>query len=272
MTEQAVDERTDDSGSADVTGRQAGSEQSCARVVVGPKTRLGQALVARATARGLDVYAVARDDRDLAALRDSDATVLPAGGPDGGLLGEAAPDSLRIFVCALGPVHPEAPQAAVDSDHVVRDLGLIRRVLDSAPDATAHVVLVSTVIALAPGEDRRYYGGWKGLVEQELRELLAQRSAPADLSVLYPGRLMDDHERRRPWHRAHTSYTRLADIVERAAQRPGTSRVVGLDARAWLLARGASLTLRSFSGSPGVHRRREEGPPQLVQGREAGEP
>jgi hypothetical protein len=265
MADNAVHERT--GASTDVG---ASAEQTCARVVFGPKTRLGQTLISRAAARGVDTYAVARDDRDVAALGDISATVVTAQGDQVSLLADAAPASLRLFVCALGPVHPEAPQAS-DADNVVSDLGLIQRVLDSAPGAEAHVVLVSTVIALAPGDDRRYYGGWKNLVEEELRELLAQRTAPAQLSVLYPGRLMSEDERRRPWHRMHTSYTRLADIAEQAGQRPATSRVVGLDARAWLLARGASLSLRSISGSRGVLRRREAGPPPMVRDREAGQ-
>lgn len=258
MTDHALDERTDTSARVGV---------SCAHVVLGPKTRLGRSLISRAAARGEAVYAVARDERDVAALSGSGATVVR-----GPLPGDVAADSLVVYVCALGPVHPGPAEAALDAERVVRDLALVQQVLDSAPGASARVVLVSTVIALAPGDDRRYYGGWKCLVEEELRELLARRSTPAELSVLYPGRLMGDDERRRPWHRLHTTYTRLSDIVEQAGRRPASSRVVGLDARAWLVARGASVSLRSISGSRGALRRREAGPPPLVRDREGERP
>lgn len=259
MTDHAVSELVDQTASPD-------TRRATARVVLGPKTRLGQALIARAAAEGHDVIAIARDDRDLAALSGSAATVVTAADA-AALLGGV--DTLHLHVCALGPVHPTAPEAA-DSANAARDLDLVRQLLDAAPTAAVHAVLVSTVIALAPGDDRRYYGGWKCLVEQQLRELLADRPAAAELSVAYPGRLMAHSERRRPWHRAHTTYPRLAELVEELGRRPGVSRVVGLDARAWLVARGASLVIRSLSGSRGVLRRREAGPPHA--GREAGHP
>ncbi len=258
MTDNVLDERTD------APARQG---VASAHVVLGPKTRLGQTLISRAAARGDAVYAVARDDQDTAALRGCGAAVV-----DGSLPRDIAADSLVIYVCALGPVHPGPAEPSVDAANVVRDLALIQKVLDSAPGAPARVVLVSTVIALAPGDDRRYYGGWKCLVEEELREMLAQRSTPAELSVLYPGRLLSEDERRRPWHRMHTTYTRLSDIAEQGGQRPAFSRVVGMDARVWLVARGASLSLRSLSGSRGALRRREAGPPPLVRDREGGRP
>jgi nucleoside-diphosphate-sugar epimerase len=256
MPDNALDERTEAAARVGV---------SCAHVVLGPKTRLGQSLIARIAARGDDVFAVARDEQDAAALAGCGATVVD------GSLGVAA-DSLVIYVCALGPVHPGPAEASVDADHVLRDLALVQKILDSAPAASARVVLVSTVIALAPGDDRRYYGGWKCLVEEELRQLLAERSTPAELSVLYPGRLLGDDERTRPWHRLHTTYTKLSDLVEKAGHRPASSRVVGVDARVWLLTRGASLTFRSISGSRGALRRREAGPPPLVRDREGGRP
>lgn len=268
MADPSVHERSDDASTAPTAGSGT-MDQTSISVVVGPKTRLGQTIISRASARGESVYAVARDGRDDAALAESGATVIAAGtAASESLLGDVAPSVLRLFVCALGPVHPIDPEPDSDSAHVARDLALIQRVLDSAPAAQAQVVLVSSVIALAPGDDRRYYGGWKNLVEEELRLLLAGRRAGADLSVLYPGRLLDVQERTRPWHRAHTTYSRLADIAEQAGHRPPASRVVGLDARAWLLARSASLSVRSISGSRGALRRREAGPPP-VRGREA---
>jgi hypothetical protein len=216
-----------------------------ATVVLGPKTRLGAALLA--TIDSDHAYAVARDDRDHAALASCGATVIgaEAAGP---LLGDTRPTALRIHVCALGPVHPETAQSGADAASVDRDLTVVSRLLDEAAGGDVHVVLVSTVLALAPAADRAYYAGWKNVVEEELAALVAEHPS-ARLSVLYPGRLMTASERRRPWHRIHTTFERLAARMTQAGDGPGRSRLVGLDARAWLLTRSLWLLGTTFSGS-----------------------
>jgi hypothetical protein len=220
-------------------------------VVLGPRTRLGTALLAGA---GTDqqVFAVARDDRDRAALASGPATVI--GAHDGGpLLGETRPGALRIHVCALGPVHPETAHED-DAAFVARDLDLVARLLGEAEGRAAHVVYVSSILALAPAADRAYYAGWKNVVEEELASIVAAHPG-GRLSVLYPGRLMTSEERRRPWHRTHTTFDRLATLMNRVSEGPGTSRTVGLDARIWLLTRSASLVVTSLSGSRSTRRR-----------------
>lgn len=221
-----------------------------ATVVLGPKTRLGAALLATAT---VNTYAVARDDQDQAALASCGATVIGAEA-SGPLLGGTQPTALRIHVCALGPVHPETAQPGADAANVDRDLTVVARLLDEAAGRDVHVVLVSSVLALAPAADRTYYAGWKNVVEEELVALVAEHSS-ARLSVLYPGRLMTAEERRRPWHRMHTTFERLAARMSQAGDGPGRSRLVGLDARAWLLARSFSLLATTFSGSRSTRRR-----------------
>lgn len=217
------------------------------RVVLGPKTRLGRALLRRAQSTGTATAAVGRQAGDLDGEDLGTATQLDAGAT-GPLLDGVRPRSLQVLVCALGPVHPGTPRTEADSAGVLRDLATVRRLLETPGVRDVHVVLVSTVIALAPGADRRHYGGWKGVVEQELG-VLVDRHPHARMSVLYPGRLLDRADRTRPWHRMHTTYDRLAALVERAADGPGSTRVVGLDARAWLLARGASVAASALSGS-----------------------
>jgi hypothetical protein len=220
-------------------------------VVVGPRTRLGAALLASA---GSDqaVYAVARDDRDRAELASSNATVIGthATGP---LLGDTRPSALRIHVCALGPVHPETA-ADDDASFVARDLDLVARLLGEAEGREAHVVYVSSILALAPAADRAYYAGWKNVVEEELASLVAAHPG-GRLSVFYPGRLMAAQERTRPWHRMHTTFERLATQMNDVSEGPGRSRTVGLDARLWLMARSASLVATSLSGSRSTRRR-----------------
>jgi hypothetical protein len=223
-----------------------------ATVVVGPKTRLGDALLARL---GSDsTYAVARDERDRADLASCGATVV-GGGSAGPLLGDGGPRPLRIHVCALGPVHPETAQPDLDAAYVERDLDVVARLLGEADGREVHVVLVSTIIALGPGTDRSYYAGWKNVVEGRLADLVDAHPG-ASLSVLYPGRLMAAQDRRRPWHRSHTTFERLASLMQDVSEGPGRSRIVGLDARAWLVARSASLLVTSLSGSRGTRRRR----------------
>lgn len=213
-------------------------------VVTGPKTRVGQQLIARAIARGESVVAVARDDRDVEALEKSGAQVVVASSDAG-----AVPAPSVIYVCALGPVHTTDPvDVAATAASVERDLAMIEKFLVAAPNA--RVVLVSTVIAVAPGADRRFYGGWKCLVEQELLDRVVAHGG--QLSVVYPGRLMADEDVRRPWHRLHTRYFRLAQIVEKAGAGSPTSRVVGLDARMWLMKRAFAVLFSSLTGAAGA--------------------
>jgi len=221
-------------------------------VVLGPKTRLGAALLAGA---GSDraTYAVARDDRDRVELATSDATVISAH-TSGPLLGDTPPSALRIHVCALGPVHPETARPEDDASFVARDLDLVARLLDEAEGREAHVVLVSSILALAPAADRAYYAGWKNVAEEELATLVAAHPG-GRLSVFYPGRLMAAQDRSKPWHRMHTTFERLATLMNNASEGPGRSRTVGLDARLWLMARSASLMATTLSGSRSTRRR-----------------
>ena len=221
-------------------------------VVLGPKTRLGSTLLANA---GPDaaVYAVARDDLDRTELASSGATVIDAHS-SGPLMHDTRPSSLRIHVCALGPVHPESARPEDDASFVERDLDIVARLLGEAEGREAHVVLVSSILALAPAADRAYYAGWKNVVEEKLASIVAAHPG-GRLSVLYPGRLMTAEERTRPWHRMHTTFERLATLMNDVSEGPARSRTVGLDARIWLMTRSASLVVTSLSGSRSTRER-----------------
>jgi hypothetical protein len=221
-------------------------------IILGPRTRAGRALADRAARRHDEVFAVARHDADAAALAGLDVTVLrtdqdvdlPAGGHG----------PVQIAVCALGPVHPGEARTAADSAAVLRDLGCIERLLAAISGRPASVVLISTVLALAPGEDRRYYGGWKCLVEQQLAESVERLAPGTSFSVVYPGRLADGPTRLVP--ALHASHGRLAAVVDELADGPSRSCVVGVDARLWMVAHGLQLVLRSFSPGRGSLRGR----------------
>lgn len=211
-------------------------------IVVGPRTRAGGAIVQRSAARGDDVFVVARHDADVAALAGGDSTILRVD-QDVDLLGEDT-GPVRILICALGPVHPEEARAAEDTAAFLRDLGFIERLLAAVSGRPASVVLISTVIALAPGDDRRYYGGWKCLVEQQLAESIDRLAPRASFSVVYPGRLVDGPSRLVPG--LHATYRRLAVTVDGLADGCCRSRVVGIDARLWMAARGLKLLISSL--------------------------
>lgn len=220
-------------------------------VLIGPKTRLGRELVRQL--RGQPLLALARDADDAAVVAGlpglSPEVVVDASAP--GLSERVAAAAgaggrVRLVVAALGPVHPERPDTAYDAAGAIRDLGFIADVL--AAGLPVQVVLVSTVLALAPGEDRRYYGGWKALLEQQLQQLVDDHrdaGGRATLSVLYPGRLVDGSER--SGHlRLHSSYARLARRALTADPDQSIGRLVGIDTRIWLWVRCISFAFRSL--------------------------
>ncbi len=218
-------------------------------VVLGPRTRLGEELIARALGRGETVLAVSRHARDDAALatsgatvvrHDQVATVVPAG-------------PVRLLICALGPVQSEDH---VETADVERDLAVVEAVLERTTQA--HVVLISSVLALAPKADRRRYAGWKCLVEDRVRAAAVRRRA--SLAVFYPGRLVEGTKSANPKSWMHTRYQKLGRVVDHSEQPKSLSRVVGLDARLWLGVRGLQVVASAVSGSGGLAARQVEEP------------
>lgn len=224
-----------------------------ATVLIGPKTRLGREVVAQLAAEPL--IAIARDAADAAVVAglpglDPSRVVDAASGQLAERVAALGSGPVRLVVAALGPVHPETPRTSYDAAGVVRDLAFVEQVL--AAGRPVRIVLVSTILALAPGADRRYYGGWKALVEQQLQQLVdacTRAGGEASLSVLYPGRLLDAAERRGRL-RLHTSYQSLAHrALATGGSDRAVERTVGIDSRIWFLVRSISLALRSLTPS-----------------------
>lgn len=222
-------------------------------IVTGPRTRAGVAVVERSVSQGDTVHVMARHADDHAALSGGDVTVLRVD-QDVDLLG-AGDGPVRLVVCALGPVHPDsAPvDAELEEAHVRRDLVAIERILAATSDRDVAVVLISSIIALAPGPDRRHYGGWKCVVEQRLAAVVARTAPRATFSVVYPGRLVDGPARRRV-PGLHTTYRGLAAAVDDLG-RSSRTRISGVDARLWLVVHGGRLLLGTVrpprASSPG---------------------
>lgn len=209
-------------------------------IVIGPLTRAGRAISELAVSTGDEVVVVARHDADVAALSGRGATVLLIG--DDVALRDDSTGPVRLAVCALGPVHPDSVQTEVDAEAFVRDLGAIEQILAATSGRPVSVVLISSIIALAPGADRRYYGGWKCLVEQQLGQTVLGVVPTATYSVVYPGRIADDT--RRP--NLHTTYPRLAQTVASLADGPSRARVSGIDARLWMVVNSLKILIRSI--------------------------
>ncbi|WP_235737216.1 hypothetical protein [Nocardioides alcanivorans] len=150
------------------------------------------------------------------------------------------PEGARIHVCALGPV--QSGDRVEDPTVVERELQALGDLVTSG----SSVVLVSSVLALAPTRERAHYAGWKNLVEDRLGRLTTARGAR--LSVLHPGRLVEPGQK---FFRdfVHTPYPKMAALVEQTSNRGPHTRAVGLDARLWLLARGARVASSALVGS-----------------------
>ena len=111
-----------------------------------------------------------------------------------------------------------------------------------------HVVLVSTVVALAPSRDRAYYAGFKNLAEVAVADAF-RGLAWARLSVVHPGHLSASPPASLAGRLA-TPYAALARLLlKMSGSSTASSRVVGLDARLWLFTR--MLFLLSCALAPG---------------------
>ena len=199
-------------------------------VVIGPRTRLGRELSARALERGERVLAIARHRREADDLRatwsDAGVEVVPAQQADG-------VPAAQVFVCALGPVQS---RDRVDPASGTPELAVLAR---WGAAGGARGGLGAAGVAWAPRLDRRHYAGWKNLVESRVREIAVERGAA--VAVLYPGRLVGRGSQKKWRDFLHTPYPKLAHVVETSSNPDPTDRTVGLDARFWLLARGAAL-------------------------------
>ncbi len=206
-------------------------------VVVGPRTQLGTALLARL--EGREVLAVARHERDVQALSGVEgARVVLAADAAGAVAGGT---DLVLHVCALGPIHPEAPRPD-DAERFASELATIESIV-GATTGSVRIVLVSSVIALAPTPDRRLYGGWKNLAEEHLDRIALRHGARASVSVVYPGRMIAPTERSGLSDRMSSTFEKVARRLLAEASRKPRRAVVGIDAKVWSALRAMSLVV-----------------------------
>ena len=215
-------------------------------IVMGPRTRLGQALLEQPELRHDRVLSIARSDDERQWLGSrfpwTTAVILEDGS-------DVLPDALHVtlYCCAAGPIHP-APFDEIAQRHATDDLARLRLIIQRYAHARFHVVLVSSALALALRPKCAAYTGWKCLLEGAVRGTLSQ-CADASISVIYPGRLTENKSLAKPLSLLYTDYARAGRFIVHLA-RSGRSarRVVGCDAHLWLFAHRALGLVLALSG------------------------
>lgn len=229
-------------------------------LLTGPRTRLAAALLTEPAPPGVERALLVRHDADeawAAATHPGLRRVRPEQVAD--LAAGASYERVSVLACALGAMTP-APDGTLEADSaaLLRDLGALRALVAALPGVSVHIAFVSTVLVLSPRRERQYYAGWKCIAEYELAREYAGHAA-VTVSVVYPGRLV---ERRSVGPGLlYTPYDALARRL-RTLARAGVDarRVVGADARVWLVVRGVqtatgsvmsqSLPEENLSGNP----------------------
>lgn len=218
-------------------------------IVLGAKTRLGQAILNSRWARDQDLLLVARDAEEASALSQRHPTSRTYCAGHRGDAPSRPPQAVGVLGCALGPIHKDVRNWAADFDAANRDLSVVSELLSRYPGVPMRVVFVSSVLALAPQQDRRYYGGWKSLLEATLGAMIEGRVG-SSLCVVYPGRCVDRRSWSSPKSFLCTSYATLARCVVAALERETGAVITGVDARLWLAQRGLRHAWTALRGRP----------------------
>lgn len=213
-------------------------------LILGSRTRLARSLLQEMTVGAESTFLVAWSENEKGILESAHPTnpIYPAWQNCSLPTGSA---QLVIFVCALGPVHPGLPDPSADILRATRDFEILKRILDENRNGLVHIVFVSSIVALFPRRARAYYAGWKSMVEGVLQSLSASHPQ-CFLSILYPGRLIEQYDGKRPVSFLYTTFRSLAKEMMKikGTQKP-LHRIVGIDARLWL-ATQAMLAWRPF--------------------------
>jgi len=228
--------------------------------IFGGRTRLARELHLRATQAGLSTFVLCATAAERALLREHY--------PDDAIVADLPTSSghIAIVMCALGLVHPASPDPERHLGAFIAECRYLSELV-SAYDGNIHFVLVSTVIALLPPRERAYYAAFKNLAEATAAA--TSRTHPGSLfSVLYPGHLVDKRGGHGMSSRLATPYASLVlQLLKTIRSRKQIARVVGVDARLWLVARAFSLLASALRpGLPSTPTEsRDGGPTQAVK-------
>jgi len=219
-------------------------------VVFGPRTALAEHILSMDWATRDNLILVARDPEEKLFLssRYPHADVWTGRDVQSKKRWPQTVRAATIIVCAFGLIHPAAPDWASHARVMSRDLETITAIIDQCRHCCVTVIFVSTALTAAPNKDKAYYVGWKYLSEAILSDILARHNG-VRFSVLLPGRLVKKRTVTQPWSLLHTSYDALARVVIETARAPKARRqLVGLDARALMMIRGARLLVSGTLG------------------------
>ncbi len=216
-------------------------------VILGPRTSLGQAVLANGWAKTKQLLLIARtiEEQDSLSSLYPRATVALASVAQWPELKKYS--SVAVCCCALGIIHPKEPEWENDIAATSRDLRIIEQVLESCDGQSVDVLFVSSVVAVTSKRSGRYYAGWKRLLEGAMAGLVG-RYPNAKLSAVNPGRLTERRLVSSPQTWLQTPYDTLAGIMIRIMEsKRATQRVIGIDSRLLLLARAVRLTFSALT-------------------------
>lgn len=218
--------------------------------VIGAKTRLARELVAQLQADSASwsmPVLLSRSPAEIEELRDTYPNCeIVVFDQMANTTSKRNSDPSVLFCCALGPIHPTTQSQPIsDLQAVEKELEFLRA-LRATLSGHAHVVFVSTVLAISSGSGRYYYSGWKRLIEAAIHELM--RDFPdTHVSVVYPGRLVEAKNSIPSW--LSTTYGCAAQIMVKLGRSSSTRRIIGIDSRLLLLKRVVETTWSAISGN-----------------------
>src|ERR1051325_3956665 len=130
----------DGGGGPPILPRVSNALTAAGAIVVGPKTRLGQAVIERLPAARTALVARNHDENVALQARWPDRVTIERDG-----LSEIVQPWSRvaIFACAIGSIHPGDDGLAHTSEAAARDLAIIRAAMNAADAKPVHVIFVS---------------------------------------------------------------------------------------------------------------------------------
>ena len=205
-------------------------------VIIGPKTRLAQELIAQLSQRSNE-FAQAT----ILARNESEGIALQSQFPHSAVvdcsqaLPPCAPQRLALFVCALGPVKAriegESRQVISALD---REVTCIQHLLSRQPHDALSLIFVSSVLAWSSEVNRFVYSGAKRLGESALRDVASEHLA-STFTAIYPGRLVAERRWSKPTTLLATRYSEAAELMLNLVLKKPQTCIIGRDARLLLI-------------------------------------
>ncbi len=217
-------------------------------VIYGPRTRIAQAVLQRnEITNGKTLVLVARHDAEADEMRQKYPLSIIADRCD--VIKLLAPArSVTILCCAAGPIHvPDAGFRSEKPDSF-EDVKSIENIINFYRNADLNFILISSVLALSPNRNRSAYAGWKLYLEGTISQHLQQCSS-SRLQILYPGRLIGKKTFTNPPSICYSTFDFVAACISIAdSQVQSSRRLIGLDARIWLLINRVLALLKYLVG------------------------